>query len=225
MGNFEKLGVLVIIILAVVIVVVLIGDGPDDGLEPEKGEAPAQLVNPEIRHPEVARGPDPAYEPERRTGEDPLGSRPWPDPPLGNGPEVEPEPEPDPEPVVEDLDHTFRKGETPYSLSVRYYGNGKHYREILEANPGLNPTAIPVGKVIRIPHPSKVLGEATEAPPETPADNSEIYVVQKGDSLWKIAVKTLGSGPAHRRIHQANLDVLGADGNRLSPGMRLRIPR
>jgi nucleoid-associated protein YgaU len=47
--------------------------------------------------------------------------------------------------------HRVGKGDTLYSLARRYYGDGKRFRDIAEAN-GLDPAdPLPVGKELRIP--------------------------------------------------------------------------
>ncbi len=50
----------------------------------------------------------------------------------------------------------------------------------------------------------------------------ETYIVQEGDSLWKIAKKTLGSGAKSDLIAKANPNV---NPDRIKPGMKLVIPR
>jgi nucleoid-associated protein YgaU len=62
--------------------------------------------------------------------------------------------------------------------------------------------------------------------PATPAaDNpyTQIYVVQSGDSLSKIAQKYYGDAALYTKIFEANRDQL-KDPNKISPGQKLRIP-
>ena len=49
------------------------------------------------------------------------------------------------------------------------------------------------------------------------------YVVQSGDSLWKIAAKQLGNGTRYDEIAELNTDVLNGDDN-LTVGMHLKLP-
>jgi len=57
----------------------------------------------------------------------------------------------------------------------------------------------------------------------TTPSQGRYYVVQEGDSLWKIASTQLGSGARHEEISKLNADVLkGKDV--LDVGMRLRLP-
>ena len=51
-----------------------------------------------------------------------------------------------------------------------------------------------------------------------------MYVVQAGDSLWKIAERKLGNGRRFAEIARLNHTLLSNENN-LRPGMRLRLPR
>ncbi|WP_128896322.1 LysM peptidoglycan-binding domain-containing protein [Longirhabdus pacifica] len=50
------------------------------------------------------------------------------------------------------------------------------------------------------------------------------YIVKSGDSLWKIAQKTLGNGSEWRKIYDANVDVIGPNENLIYPKQKLVIP-
>lgn len=47
--------------------------------------------------------------------------------------------------------HVVAAKDTLYSLSRQYYGNPNQWKKIVEANPGLVPEKMPVGKTIVIP--------------------------------------------------------------------------
>ncbi len=62
-------------------------------------------------------------------------------------------------------------------------------------------------------------------------DDDERLVVRRGDTLWSIAARSLGSEATEAQIagewprwFTANRDVIGPDPDRLSPGQRLRPP-
>lgn len=55
------------------------------------------------------------------------------------------------------------------------------------------------------------------APPRT-------YTVRRGDSLWLIAKRFLGSGNRWREIYNLNRNVIGRDPNKIYPGQVLRLP-
>ncbi|EAR54686.1 hypothetical protein SKA34_10098 [Photobacterium sp. SKA34] len=55
------------------------------------------------------------------------------------------------------------------------------------------------------------------------AEEVSYYEVQSGDSLWKIAEKTLGNGADYQKIFDANREVI-IDADKIFPGQKLRIP-
>ena len=61
--------------------------------------------------------------------------------------------------------------------------------------------------------------------PDTPSDPepTSTYVVQKGDSLWKIAKELLGSGSRWNELYEANRDVI-RNPNKIYVGLELAIP-
>ncbi|MDP3723367.1 MAG: LysM domain-containing protein [Candidatus Omnitrophota bacterium] len=67
---------------------------------------------------------------------------------------------------------------------------------------------------------------AGAAGPQSGGSN-EIYVVQKGDSLWSIAAKpeVYGDGTRWQALLEANDDLLSGRPGRLRAGMQLKIPR
>lgn len=60
---------------------------------------------------------------------------------------------------------------------------------------------------------------------ETPGSAPEpvFHTVVKGDTLWKISEKTLGSGARYKEIFEANRPML-SDPDKIYPGQMLRIP-
>lgn len=55
---------------------------------------------------------------------------------------------------------------------------------------------------------------------EDPHIQTVYYEVEKGDTLWGIAREYYGSGPAYKKIMQAN----GLKSSVIRPGMKLKIP-
>jgi nucleoid-associated protein YgaU len=54
-------------------------------------------------------------------------------------------------PAPEPTTYTIRRGDTLWSLAQRRLGSGRRWTEIATANPGLQPQALRIGQVIRIP--------------------------------------------------------------------------
>ncbi|NCG13179.1 MAG: LysM peptidoglycan-binding domain-containing protein [Proteobacteria bacterium] len=115
-----------------------------------------------------------------------------------------------------------QSGDSLWRISERYLGDGKHYRKIIAANSGLTEsTVLQNGNVLRIP----IIGDNSVAVIEKPKSSfsagTSTYVIQDGDSLWRIAEQKLGSGLRHAEIKLANpnvnLDVLKV-------GMEIRLP-
>ena len=89
-----------------------------------------------------------------------------------------------------------------------------------------------------VPPPMVRLERSAAAPPSTRPEpiSATSYEVQKGDSLWRIARRSLiadsGKEPSSaeidrfwRRIYEANRKLVGADPDLIHPGQRLQIPR
>ena len=99
-------------------------------------------------------------------------------------PESTPAPTPAPapeEPEVTEITYTIAKGDTLSKIAKKYDCT---VNEIVAMNKDLikNPNRIRVGWKLRIPE------EGVESVPQTPEDGEAIvYVIKKGDSLWKIA--------------------------------------
>jgi nucleoid-associated protein YgaU len=67
--------------------------------------------------------------------------------------------------------------------------------------------------------------------PRTAVVPDDTVTVRRGDSLWSIAARHLGSGASDHEVahawprwYAANADVIGQDADLIHPGQRLRIP-
>ncbi|WP_299822555.1 LysM peptidoglycan-binding domain-containing protein [uncultured Pontibacter sp.] len=58
-----------------------------------------------------------------------------------------------------------------------------------------------------------------------PGVNQDVYTVQSGDSLSKIAKKHYGNANAWTKIYNANKDKIGDNPDLIRPGQRFVIPR
>ena len=59
---------------------------------------------------------------------------------------------------------------------------------------------------------------------ETLGSDETFYVIQKGDTLWKIAEKAYGNGAKYTSIVEANKEVI-KDADKIFPGQKIRLPK
>ena len=59
---------------------------------------------------------------------------------------------------------------------------------------------------------------------ESLGGDDEFYVIEKGDTLWKIAEKAYGNGAKYTAIVDANKEVI-KDADKIFPGQKIRIPK
>jgi len=74
---------------------------------------------------------------------------------------------------------------------------------------------------------TKGSGRATVIVGEQRPDGRDMptsYVVIPGDTLWKIAQRTLGSGDRWKEVYAANQQTIGKNPNKIFPGQKLVIP-
>lgn len=104
------------------------------------------------------------------------------------------------------LIYVVKKGDTLWAIADKFLGNGDRYREIMLLN-NLKSDIITPGQILRIPQMQ---------------DNNDIvyYRVRRGDTLWDLALKFLGSGDEYRKI----MDINGLTSDTIYPGQILKIP-
>jgi nucleoid-associated protein YgaU len=159
---------------------------------------------------------------------------------LAQVPEASPPtpPDPGPEPAAPEevattaTRHRVQHGESLYGIARTYYGSGQHWRVLSEANDlDEGVTHLRVGQILQVPPleglVSGVAGDGgssravANVGPDTVLEG-EIYVIQPGDTWWRIASQRLGRGTEWPRLASANPNL---DASRpLQVGQRLLIP-
>jgi LysM repeat protein len=112
-------------------------------------------------------------------------------------------------------DYTIVKGDTPAGIAKKNHVSTK---ELMGANPGLEPTKLKVGQKIHLPAAgASTPGAAgTASPTETPAA-AQSYAVKSGDTLSKIATQHGTSIKALRAANHLKTD-------KIHVGDKLKIP-
>jgi len=102
--------------------------------------------------------------------------------------------------------YTVKPGENLWSISENFYKSGYNWVDIAKANNLENPGIIFTGNKLTIPKiETKTITVSIQQKQETNksiAGNS--YTIEKGDSIWDIAVRAYGDGYSWTRIAQAN---------------------
>jgi LysM repeat protein len=89
-------------------------------------------------------------------------------------------------------------------------------KALVDANPGVTPTALRIGQKIQVPPPSATSASATSAP-AVAENGSQIYTVKSGDTLSKIATRFSVTVKAIRSANNLRTDSIKV-------GQKLKIP-
>jgi nucleoid-associated protein YgaU len=149
-------------------------------------------------------------------------------------PEAKPEPpKPSDRPVRK---HTIAEGETFSKLAIKYYNDKNKWTVIGQANPGVDPTRLKIGQVIRVPaleqHASErrdnverleaAKAEQPKPTAEAPAATRKI-TTEEGDTLGEISDRVYGTSRRWNDIYEANKGLLKSP-DRVPVGVVLVIP-
>lgn len=139
--------------------------------------------------------------------------------------------ESDPEPVVAPamVEYRIKQGDSIWRIAKRELGSPSKANQdaILKANPGLT-SKLAQGKTILLPRrgaaPASTRKVAKRPPVKVAPRGMRDYRVRKGDNLWVIAKRELGSATQKniQAIRDANPSI--AKGDRIDKGQLLRLP-
>ncbi len=121
--------------------------------------------------------------------------------------------------------HVVAAGETLSDISKKHYGTTTKWREIVKANPGVDPEGLKVGDKLVLPEIAGAAPKDVGAPPApipsgAPEGTGE-YVVKAKDTFDIIATKELGNKALARKIAELNP---GVDSSHLRIGQKLKLP-
>ncbi len=102
--------------------------------------------------------------------------------------------------------YTIKAGDTLFALSQQF---GVSVQDIINANPGIDPSRLQIGQTICIPRP---------VTPTPPCSNGFYYAIRSGDTLFRISQQFSVSVDAIMRANP------GIDPNRLQIGQIICIP-
>ncbi len=137
--------------------------------------------------------------------------------------------------------HMIQPGDYLITIAEAEYGDGQLWQAIKAANPGLDENRLKVGQQIKIPalaearrlmrQPADRATETTTTTttppigrePARPVAGRSTYVIERSDSLTKIARNVLGDGSRWREIYELNRDRLDSP-DILEIGLELRMP-
>ncbi len=111
--------------------------------------------------------------------------------------------------------YTVKEGDDLWTISQKVYGSGYNWTDLASANKLQNPGTIFVGTKLVVPSVTpKIVVTVTPAPTGN-AITGSTYTIQRGDSLWDIAVRAYGDGYKWVEIARANSlsnpDLIHAD--------------
>ena len=152
--------------------------------------------------------------------------------PAPSAPPLAPAPAPSIPSAPRSDEYVIQSGDTLETIAQAKYGSRSFQTFILEANPGLNPNALRIGKKLTLPARAEKKVEETASKdltaPIAPAPAADVvgaktYVVQPGDTLSGISTKVYKTARYVDKIIQANPDKL-SDPHLLVVGAKLTMP-
>ena len=119
--------------------------------------------------------------------------------------------------------HMVMSGEDLWHISEKYFESGYNWVDIAKENELANANVITAGQELVIPR-TAVKAVTKPAVTATESIAADEYLVQKGDSLWKISLRAYGDGYAWTKIWEENRELI-ANPNLIEAGTLLKLSR
>ena len=134
--------------------------------------------------------------------------------------------------------YTIKAGDSFSSIATAVFGAEKHWIDIADANPGIDPKKVRVGQVINLPEidkdekpavvpavtPGTPAVKPEPAKPAAPAaDDAKLHEVKAGENLSNISRRYFNTPDHWRHIYLTNRELIGGDPSKLQAGTKLKI--
>lgn len=128
-------------------------------------------------------------------------------------------------PAVEVQRYEVKRGDSLSRIAANFYGDGNLWRKLAEYNGDRvgDDGSVRIGVTLLIPPREALGGGASAQARATEPARPRTYTVRRGDSLFSIANRTLGSGHRWREIYELNRSEI-RDPDNVPTGLTLRIP-
>ena len=120
--------------------------------------------------------------------------------------------------------YTIQSGDTLSSIALTLYGSDRHWVEIAQANPTIDPLKLKPGQTIKLPQPADLRKSGSQRARVSADGRIRQYTVRAGDNLSTIAQEFYNNASLWRRIYNANKAAIGANPDTLQAGVTLEIP-
>ena len=124
--------------------------------------------------------------------------------------------------------YTVQKGDHLWAIAEKFYGSGYNWVDIAKENGLKNPGVLLIGQELKLPKVAvkivkKEMADSTSTlKPEQKIIEGAEYTVQKGDTLWDIAVRAYQDGYRWPELAKVNKVT---NPNIIEVGQVLKIPR
>ena len=189
---------------------------PQGGLRPDPiPESASKLSAPEVVTPTTPARPSDSAESDTQETD---GSEPAPS--LKPEPKTEPTPTvapaPKPKPVASTEVYTVQDGDVIISIAEDWFGESGRHDEIIALNPGVDPTKLQIGQILKMPRKSQ-----PRTKPVDPTLAANEYRIAPNDNYTRIARLLLGDEARASEIAALNPDL---DPGNLQVGTIIKLP-